>query len=121
MKEERSYIKFRIDKSSKEKWKALCLKRGFTLTSLIIDSVEGKILDDERRGVLAFIEKQDNIFAKIENNINQFAKVANTNKMVSDAEMKEFNKTFVHLLNLKEEQIQIFKNIYKLIAKRNDS
>lgn len=120
MKDKRSFIKFRIDASTKDKWKALCMKREITLTNLIMSSVEGKMPDDERRSVLAFIEKQDNIFAKIENNINQFAKVANTNKMVSDAEMKNFNSALSHLLSLKKEQVEIFKTIYKLIAKEND-
>ena len=52
---------------------------------MIISAVEGNMNTQERREVLKFIEKQDNIFAKIENNINQFAYVANAKKEVHRA------------------------------------
>lgn len=71
-KEERIFI--RIQKHPKQNWKKLCSKKGISLSSLIINSVENRIFDDERRKILAFIEKQDDIFVRIENNINQVAK-----------------------------------------------
>ena len=70
----------------------------------------------ERREVLKFIEKQDNIFAKIENNINQFANIANAKKDINSFEMKSFTKQLVKIQELKAVQNQIFKDIYKLIA-----
>ena len=73
----------RISESQKERWKKVCAERKITLTDLVITAVEGKMSAQERREVLQFIEKQDNIFAKIENNINQFAYIANAKKEVS--------------------------------------
>ena len=73
----------------------------------------------ERRAVLKFIEKQDNIFAKIENNINQFAYIANAKKEVHRAELIAFSQRLEEIVKLKAEQNQIFRQIYKLIA--NDS
>ena len=49
---------------------------------MVVDSVEGNLLENERREILRFIEKQDNIFSKIENNINQVAKIANAQKYI---------------------------------------
>ena len=62
-KEERIFI--RIQKSRKENWKKLCSKKGISLSSLIIDSVENRIFNDERRMVMAFIEKQGNVFSRL--------------------------------------------------------
>lgn len=112
-------IIIRIQKSRKEGWKTLCKKKQISLTSLIIDSVDNKILDDERRKVLAFIEKQDNIFAKIENNINQVAKIANGQKFISEKELNNFSNQLNEIANLKKQQNEIFIKIYSLIA--NDS
>ena len=94
-------------------------ERKTTLTDLIISAVEGNMNVQERREVLKFIEKQDNIFAKIENNINQFAYVANAKKEVHRVELIAFTQCLDEIVKLKAEQNQIFRQIYKLIA--NDS
>lgn len=112
-------IKFRIEKRKKEKWKNICYSKKISLSSLIIDSVENKILEDERRKILMFIEKQDNIFAKIENNINQIARHVNAQKFISTADIKVFNDKLDLITNLKDQQNKIFEKIYKLIG--NDS
>lgn len=62
-KEVRIFI--RIQKSRKESWKKICLEKQISLTNLIIDSVENRMMDNERRKVLAFIESQDNIFQRL--------------------------------------------------------
>ena len=116
-KEVRIFI--RIQKCRKENWKKLCSKKNISLSSLIIDSVENRILDDERRKILTFIEKQDNIFAKIENNINQVAKIANGQKFISEKELNNFSIQLNEIANLKKQQNEIFIKIYSLIA--NDS
>ena len=68
----KSRMEIRISSIQKEKWKKICAERKITLTDFIISSVEDKMTAEERREVLKFIEKQENIFAKIGNNINQF-------------------------------------------------
>ncbi|MDV3774543.1 hypothetical protein CMU14_15825 [Elizabethkingia anophelis] len=112
-------IKFRIEKRKKDEWKILCSKKNISLTSLIINSVNNRMLDDERRKVLMFIEKQDNIFAKIENNINQIARHVNVQKFISSADIKLFNDRLDLITDLKNQQNKIFEKIYKLIG--NDS
>lgn len=106
----------RLQKEKKEAWKKLCDTRNISLTNFIIDSVEQKMLSDERRKVLAFIEKQDNLFAKIGNNINQVAKYVNTQKGISNEELQNFNRQLEKLEELKKEQNQIFLKIYKHLA-----
>ncbi|HIC8809325.1 TPA: hypothetical protein ACW71U_003308, partial [Elizabethkingia anophelis] len=106
-------------KRKKEKWKNICYNKKISLSSLIIDSVENKILDDERRKILMFIEKQDNIFAKIENNINQIARHVNVQKFISTADIKVFNDKLDLITELKNQQNKIFEKIYKVIG--NDS
>ena len=113
------YLILRITESQKEQWKRLSAERKTTLTDLIISAVEGNMNAQERREVLKFIEKQDNIFAKIENNINQFAYIANAKKEVHRAELIVFTQRLEEIVKLKAEQNQIFRQIYKLIA--NDS
>ena len=113
------YLILRITESQKERWKRLSAERKTTLTDLIISAVEGNMNGQERREVLKFIEKQDNIFAKIENNINQFAYVANAKKEVHRVELIAFTQRLDEIVKLKAEQNQIFRQIYKLIA--NDS
>lgn len=113
------YLILRISESQKERWKRLSAERKTTLTDLIISAVEGNMNAQERREVLKFIEKQDNIFAKIENNINQFAYVANAKKEVHRSEFIAFTQRLDEIVKLKAEQNQIFRQIYKLIA--NDS
>ncbi|XJR86695.1 hypothetical protein ACH34I_04740 [Elizabethkingia anophelis] len=87
-KEERIFI--RIQKSRKENWKKLCSQQEISLSSLIIDSVENRIFDDERRKVMASIEKQDNVFIKIETNINQVARIVNGQKFISEKVLEDF-------------------------------
>lgn len=113
-KEVRIFI--RIQKYRKENWKKLCLKKNISMSSLIIDSVENRILDDERRKVLAFIEKQDNIFGKIENNINQVAKIVNGQKFMGEKELSNFSVQLSEVADLKRKQNEMFIKIYSLIA-----
>ena len=109
-------IFFRIDSQKKKEWKKLCLKKQISLTSLIINSVENRMMDDERRKVIAFIEKQDNLFAKIENNINQVAKIANGQKFIAGKELIHFEEQLKTVIELKKQQNEIFIKIYSLIA-----
>ena len=71
---------------------------------------------DERRKVLAFIEKQDNLFAKIENNINQVARIANSQKVISETDLKAFNQKLEKIAELKNQQNQIFLKIYEMVS-----
>ena len=114
--EKDEYIKIRISKSRKKQWKNISSKRKISLTSLIIDSVENRILEDERRSILAFIEKQDNIFIKIETNINQVARIVNGQKFISQTEMNHFQSQLQTIAALKRQQNEIFLKIYSLIA-----
>ena len=109
-------ILLRISSIQKEKWKKICAERKITLTDFIISSVENKMTAQERREVLKFIEKQENIFAKIGNNINQFAHIANTKKDIYTSEFQAFIVALHQIERLKEEQNRIFKQIYKLMA-----
>ena len=109
-------ILLRISSIQKEKWKKICAERKITLTDFIISSVEDKMTAQERREVLKFIEKQENIFAKIGNNINQFAHIANTKKDIYASEFQAFIIALHQIERLKEEQNRIFKQIYKLMA-----
>ena len=113
----KSQILIRVQKSQKEHWKNLCKGRNLTLTDLITASVENRILDNERRQVLAFIEKQDNVFIKIETNINQVAKIVNGQKFISESELKNFTAKLSEITKLKKQQNQIFKKIYEMLAK----
>ena len=117
--EKRDYIKIRISKTRKQHWKKICKEKNITLTNLIIASVENRILEDERKKILTFIEKQDNIFIKIETNINQIARIANAQKFISSKELNYFQSQLKNITELKEKQNEIFKKIYSLIA--NDS
>ncbi|WP_292009669.1 plasmid mobilization relaxosome protein MobC [Chryseobacterium sp.] len=110
-------IKFRIEKEKKKIWKKLCSERRVSLTQLIIDSVEDRLLDDERRKVLEFIEKQDNIFVKIETNINQIARIANSQKFISEKELKNFSEKLSEIEKLKQEQNIIFAKIYSMLGR----
>lgn len=110
-------IKLRIEKFKKEEWKKYCSARNISLTSLIINSVEGRILDDERRMILKFIEKQDNLFVKIDTNINQVARIVNGQKHISDLELKRFSDQLLEVIKLKEKQNSVFEKIYSMLAK----
>ena len=117
--EKRDYIKIRISITRKQHWKRICKEKNITLTNLIIASVENRILEDERKKILTFIEKQDNIFIKIETNINQIARIANTQKFISSKELNYFQNQLNEIIDLKKQQNEIFIKIYSLIA--NDS
>ena len=117
--EKRDYIKIRISITRKQHWKRICKEKNITLTNLIIASVENRILEDERKKILMFIEKQDNIFIKIETNINQIARIANAQKFISSKELNHFQNQLKTVIELKEKQNEIFTKIYSLIA--NDS
>ena len=110
-------ILIRIKAQKKKDWKNLCSKKQISMTSLIINSVEKRIMDDERRTVLAFIEKQDNIFGKIENNINQVAKIANGQKFISENELRNFSDKLLEIVILKKEQNEIFTKIYAMLSR----
>lgn len=110
-------ILFRIKHERKEIWKRMCRERNISMTSLIVDSVENRVMDDERRKVLGFIEKQDNIFSKIENNINQVAKIVNGQKYISESQLELFSGQLEEIATLKARQNRIFENIYALLSK----
>lgn len=110
-------ILIRIQKSQKENWKKICLEKQISLTNLIIDSVENRMMDNERKKVLAFIEKQDNIFVKIETNINQIAKMVNGQKFISENELQKFSNQLTEIAKLKAQQNEVFINIYSMLGK----
>lgn len=83
------------------------MKKQISLTSLIIDSVENRMMDDERKKVLAFIEKQDNIFIKIETNINQVARIINGQKSISEIDLKDFSEKLEEIKNLKRTEYDL--------------
>jgi hypothetical protein len=109
-------VVFRITSQKKRDWKKICLKRKISLTSLIISSVEDRLMIDERRDILTFIEKQDNVFRKIENNINQVAKITNGQKYISEKQLRHFSLQLNEIADLKKQQNVIFLKIYSLIA-----
>ena len=115
--EKRDHIKIRISKTRKQHWKKICKEKNITLTNLIIASVENRILEDERKKILTFIEKQDNIFIKIETNINQIARVANTQKFISSKELNYFQNQLKTIIKLKEKQNEVFLKIFSMLAK----
>ena len=117
--EKRDHIKIRISITRKQHWKRICKEKNITLTNLITASVENRILEDERKKILEFIEKQDNIFIKIETNINQIARIANAQKFISSKELNHFQNQLNEITDLKKQQNEIFTKIYSLIA--NDS
>jgi tellurite resistance protein len=110
-------ILIRIKAQKKKDWKNLCSKKQISMTSLIINSVDNRIMDDERRKILTFIEKQDNIFGKIENNINQVAKIANGQKFIRENELRNFSNKLLEIVILKKEQNEIFTKIYEKLAR----
>ena len=114
---EAAVVVFRIKKERKENWKKLCKEKDISLTSLIIDCVERRIMDDERRKVLEFIEKQDNIFVKIETNVNQLARMVNGQKFISESQLEVFSAQLTEIAKLKIRQNMIFENICRLLSK----
>lgn len=112
-----TYIRVRMYKSQKDKWVNWAKEKNVTITDLVICSVENKLLNSDRREVMSFIEKQGNIFAKIENNINQIAKIVNTEKGMSKSLMEHYNTKLIELNNLKIQQNDLLRKIYKLLAR----
>lgn len=110
-------IFFRITTEKKKEWKKICNEKNISLTSLIINSVENRIMDDERTKVLKFIEKQDNVFTKIETNINQVAKIVNTQKFINPKDLKDFSEKLSEIIILKQSQNRVFETIYSLLSK----
>lgn len=110
-------IFFRIKQERKENWKKKCRERNISMTSLIIDSVENRLMDDERKQILTFIEKQDNIFSKIETNINQVAKLVNGQKYISQDQLELFSEQLLEIQKLKAQQNKMFENIYAFLSK----
>ncbi len=109
-------IKFRIDSSRKRDWKTFCKTKHISLTGLIINSVENRLMDHERKKVLGFIERQDNIFVKIETNINQIAKIVNGQKFISQHELEKFSAQLAEMIKLKAQQNEIFLKIYSMLG-----
>ena len=110
-------IFIRIEEDKKKHWKDLCAKRKVSMTGLIIDSVENRLMDDERRKIIKFIEKQDNIFVKIETNINQVAQIVNAQKRIDDKLFNDFLDMLPQIKKLKQEQNMIFSKILSKLAK----
>lgn len=110
-------IKLRIEKQKKQTWKRYCIEKQITISSLIINSVERRILDDERKAILKFIEKQDNLFVKIETNINQVARIVNGQKHITELELRKFSEQMFTVIKLKEKQNLIFEKIYSMLGK----
>ena len=110
-------ISFRISEEKKTEWKKICVEKKISLSNLIYQSVEGNLFNDERKKIIAFIEKQDNLFVKVETNINQFAKIANAQKFISQNELDAFNLKLTEMLQYKNQQNEIFKKIFELLGK----
>lgn len=110
-------ITLRLSQELKDQWQSHCNKYNIYLSDFIINTVEGKMLENDRKEIMAFIEKQGNIFAKIENNINQIARFINTEKYLSEELLKDYNKKLQELNSLKTEQNRIIKKIYTELAK----
>ncbi|SDD99541.1 plasmid mobilization relaxosome protein MobC [Riemerella columbipharyngis] len=117
MKEKAERIDFRIEKNKKEEWKNICKQKNISLTELIINSVENKILSSDKSKVIAFIENQDYQFSKIGNNINQIAKKVNAEKRIDNETLKGFIRELKEVENLRIKQNEILGDIYKILAK----
>lgn len=112
-----TYIRVRMYESQKKEWLKIVKDKNTTMTDLVISSVENKLLNSDRKEIMSFIEKQGNIFAKIENNINQIAKYVNTQKNLSDNVLADYNSKLKELNTLHIEQNELFRKIYKLLAR----
>lgn len=110
-------ITLRLDQPIKDKWLAHCQKSNIYLSDFIVNMVEGKMLENDRKEIMFFIEKQGNVFAKIENNINQIARYVNTEKSIPKELLKEYNSKLQELNSLKTEQNRIIKKIYTELSK----
>jgi len=110
-------ITLRLSQDIKDKWNAQCRNSNIYLSDFIVNTIEGKLLENDRKEIMAFIEKQGNIFSKIENNINQIAKYINTTKSLPSDLLKDYNSKLEELNSLKIEQNKIIKKIYTELAK----
>lgn len=110
-------ITLRLSHELKNQWQSHCNKSNIYISDFIINTVEGKMLENDRKEIMSFIEKQGNIFAKIENNINQIARYVNTEKRFSEELLKDYNNKLSELNSLKTEQNRIIKKIYTELAK----
>jgi hypothetical protein len=110
-------ITLRLDQQIKDKWLQHCNKSNIYISDYIVNAVEGKMLENDRKQIMAFIEGQGNIFAKIENNINHIARYVNTQKSLHPELLKEYNARLRELNSLKIEQNKIIKKIYTELAK----
>ena len=110
-------ITLRLDRPIKDKWLEHCQKSNIYLSDFIVNTVEGRMLENDRKEIMSFIEKQGNIFAKIENNINQIARYVNTEKSIPPDLLKEYNSKIQELNSLKTEQNRIIKKIYTELSK----
>ncbi len=110
-------ITLRLSQELKDQWQSHCNKSNIYLSDYIVNTVEGKMLENDRKEIMAFIEKQGNIFAKIENNINQIARYINTEKQLPEELLKDYNTKLSELNSLKTEQNKIIKKIYTELAK----
>lgn len=110
-------ITLRLSQELKNKWQSHCNKSNIYLSDFIVNTVEGKMLENDRKEIMSFIEKQGNIFAKIENNINQIARYINTEKRLPNELLSDYNKKLKELNSLKTEQNRIIKKIYTELAK----
>lgn len=118
MNKSNSSIYFRVPEEKKEKWKKECEEKEISLTSFIINSVENKIQNNERKEIIKFIESQDNIFVKIGTNINQIAKVVNSQQYLGINGFENYLNLLSQVVKLKEEQNDIFLKLYHLLAKK---
>ncbi|REC60437.1 hypothetical protein DRF65_20455 [Chryseobacterium pennae] len=110
-------ITLRLDQTIKDKWLLHCRKSNIYLSDFIVNTVEGRMLENDRKEIMSFIEKQGNIFAKIENNINQIARYVNTEKSIPKELLQEYNSKLQELNSLKTEQNKIIRKIYTELAK----
>ncbi|MBT2621316.1 plasmid mobilization relaxosome protein MobC [Chryseobacterium sp. ISL-6] len=110
-------ITLRLEQQIKDNWLSHCQKSNIYLSDFIVNTVEGKMLENDRKEIMTFIEKQGNIFAKIENNINQIAKYVNTEKSIPTELLKEYSSKLQQLNSLKTEQNRIIKKIYIELAR----
>lgn len=110
-------ITLRLSQELKDQWQSNCNKSNIYLSDYIVNTVEGKMLENDRKEIMSFIEKQGNIFAKIENNINQIARFINTEKYIPEELLIDYNNKLAELNSLKTEQNRIIKKIYTELAK----
>lgn len=109
-------IEIRIKAEEKKRWKEFCYQEGITLTDLIYNSVKNRMNNIDRRRVLRFLEKQNNIYAKVENNINQLARIANGQKFLLPSQQQQFLDYLKEIEELKKKEVAITESIYKFMA-----